>query len=333
MLNDPRDWPFIPLMFQCALFGAAGITFFFLPHDLRWWLAPLYALAFLFGVLDRYTLMLHNTSHRPLFKPEYRAFNLIVPVFLGPFLGQSPGTYLSHHLGMHHREENGPNDLSSTMRYQRDRLDHWLAYFGRFFFFGAIELPAYHQKAGRKRLARASLAGELFLYFMIAGLMFVDWAAATFIFLAPFLIIRVLMMCGNWGQHAFIDPDRPDDPFKNSITCIEVRYNRRCFNDGYHIEHHIQPRLHWSEHPEVFDAKRAEYGAADAIVFRGLDFFMIWVLLMTRRFDYLAKAFVPLPGAPVRSHAEIVELLKKRTRAINQPVRSPAHGGETQAAS
>ena len=34
---------------------------------------------------------------------------------------------------------------------------------------------------------------------------------------------------------AFIDQDRPDVPYVNSITCINTHYNTTCFNDGYHI--------------------------------------------------------------------------------------------------
>jgi fatty acid desaturase len=319
LLNDPRDLPFIPLIAQCSALAAAGIGFYFIDSPLRWWLAPIYIGVLLFGLIDRYTLMLHNTSHRPLFRPSWRVLNLIIPVLLGPFFGQTPGTYLSHHLGMHHREDNGFEDLSTTQPYQRDRLVHWLEYYGRFMTMTAIQLPIYHWRAGRTRMALQTFAGELAFYALVVGLWFVDWQATLLIFVGPFLVIRTLMMAGNWAQHAFIAQEAPADPFRNSTTCIECRYNRRCFNDGYHIEHHIRPRLHWSEHPQVFEQKIAEYGASDAIVFRGLDFFIIFVFLMIGRFDLLARAFVILPGAPQRSQEEIIAFLRSRLRPIGQP--------------
>ena len=43
---------------------------------------------------------------------------------------------------MHHVENNLPDDLSSTMRYQRDSFLHFLVYFGRFFFFIARRAAA-----------------------------------------------------------------------------------------------------------------------------------------------------------------------------------------------
>ena len=52
-------------------------------------------------------------------------------------------------------------------------------------------------------------------------------------FLGPLLLcIRTLMMIGNWGQHAFVCPEQPDNAYRASIVCVNTRYNhRRCFNE------------------------------------------------------------------------------------------------------
>ena len=42
---------------------------------------------------------------------------------------------------MHHAEDNMREDLSSTIRFQRDSFLHFLVYFSRFFFLASIELP------------------------------------------------------------------------------------------------------------------------------------------------------------------------------------------------
>jgi hypothetical protein len=64
--------------------------------------------------------------------------------------------------------------------------------------------------------------------------------------------------------------------------------------------------------PAEFEANRARYGAADAIVFDGLDYFQVWLCLMTGRLERLARAFVRLPGAPERSDSEVIALLRSR---------------------
>jgi len=315
LLNDPRDVPFIGLMAQCLAFAAAGVALFFAGPWL-WYAAPVYWGVLVFGLLDRFTLMLHCTSHRQLFKPTHRRLNYVIPWVLAPFFGQTPESYFTHHMGMHHAEENLAGDLSSTMRFQRDKFTHWLAYYGRFIGFALFDLSRYMLRKGRKRLFRRLALGEGVYWSVMVGLMLVRPGPAVVVFLVPLLLIRTLMMMGNWGQHAFISAAQPESPYLSSITCINSRYNRRCFNDGYHIGHHLQARAHWTELPVEFEKNQTEYGRQDAIVFEGVDFFMVWLLLMTGQWSRLARAFVKLPGAPERTEAEIIALLKQRVRPI-----------------
>jgi fatty acid desaturase len=260
--------------------------------------------------------MLHCTSHRQLFRPEHAWMNHIIPWVLAPFMGQTPETYFAHHMGMHHVEENLPGDLSSTMRFQRDRLGHWLRYYGRFVTWGFVDLTRYLARAGRGRLLRRVLLGTLLYWSVVIVLLVLNPRATLVVFVGPLLLMRTLMMMGNWAQHAFVSSDHPENKLLASITCVETRYNRRCFNDGYHALHHVAPRLHWTEHPVEFERHLADYGREDAIVLRGLDFFQVWVLLMAGRWSRLARAYDRLPGAPMRSEAEVIALLKSRVRAI-----------------
>jgi len=321
LLNDPRDVTFIALMMQCGLVALGGIGLFF-AGPLFWWLAPVYLVLLFAGVIDRFTLMLHCTSHRQLFRPGNGKLNQIIPWVLGPFMGQTPETYFAHHVGMHHVEENRPGDLSSTERFQRDRLGHWLRYWGRFMTVGLFDLARYFSRRGKRRLLRKVILGEA-SYWIAMALLFCMNPRATFVvFLLPYLVMRTLMMAGNWAQHAFICPGEPGHPLRASITCVGTRYNRRCFNDGYHAVHHVTPRCHWTEHPVEFERHLEEYGRNDAVVLRGLDYFQVWLLLMRGDWDRLARAFVRLPGAPERTHEEAIAFLRTRVRPIVSPAMS-----------
>jgi fatty acid desaturase len=313
LIVDPRDAETVGLVVECLLICAVGVGMFFSGPWL-WYAAPLYWLLLAAGRLDRFTLMLHCTSHRQLFKPRHAALNLVIPWVIGPFFGQTPETYFAHHMGMHHVEENLPKDLSSTMKYQRDRMDHWVRYWFRFMTIGLPSLMGYLVRRKRARLIRRVILGEGLYWTAMAVLLYLRPGPTLVVFLIPLVLIRSLMMAGNWGQHAFVAADAPENPYKASITCINSRYNRRCFNDGYHIGHHLQARAHWTELPVEFEKNIAEYAKNDAIVFEGLDFFLVWVLLMTRRFSTLSKAFVRLPGAPERTDAEVEAFLKERLR-------------------
>jgi len=155
----------------------------------------------------------------------------------------------------------------------------------------------------------------------MVGLSYFNWRATLVVYVIPFVAVRFLMMAGNWGQHAFIDPARPENCYVNAITCVNTRYNRRCFNDGYHIGHHLKANRHWTEMPGEFEANIATYAKERAIVFEGIDFFIVWLFLMLGRFDWLAKHYVSLDGKK-RDEGEIIALLKSRLVPIHRELKA-----------
>src|SRR5579863_780156 len=88
LLSDPRDMPFLILSASATLVVIPFAIALFIPGVFHWWLAVAYLLVNGLGFLDRFILMLHNTSHRTLFKPRYRLLNLYIPWVLGPFFGE-----------------------------------------------------------------------------------------------------------------------------------------------------------------------------------------------------------------------------------------------------
>ncbi len=317
-IRDERDLPFVYLCLKILVFIIPVAVYLFTPGNFNWYIAFAY-LAFNSLVLSGpFTLMLHNTSHRKLFKKDYEFLNNFIPWVLGPFYGQSPETYFAHHIGMHHLEDNLPPDLSSTMHYQRDSIGGFLHYFGTFFFFGIVQLSYYFKKKSAWWFLKRLLLGEFSFFMLCIGLSFISWQATLMVFVLPFLIIRFAMMAGNWGQHAFIDADDAANNYKNSITCINSRYNRICFNDGYHIGHHIRPNRHWTDMPDDFLNTRDKYAANKAIVFDELDFFVIWFHLMTKNYKKLAKHFVDVGNRFNGDQEAIIAFLKTRTARISK---------------
>src|SRR5260370_29620014 len=172
--------------------------------------------------------------------------NQYIAWVLGPFFGESPETYFAHHVGMHHPENNLEEDISSTLPYRRDSLVDFLRYFLRFFFGALFQLTRYFAGKRRRALMIRCIIGELTFFAGIFVLFFVDWRATIAVFVLPFVITRFAMMTGNWAQHAFVDQGSPSNNYGNSITCINSTYNPPCFNDGYHIGHHLDSSPHWT---------------------------------------------------------------------------------------
>ena len=317
-IRDERDLPFIYLTLNISLIMIPLGILLYMPfiQGWIWWLV-----AFLYFVFNNFVfkgpfgLMLHCTSHRAWFKEKYNWANYYLPWFVGPFFGQTPDTYASHHLGMHHRENNLEDDLSSTMHYQRDSIRHFMAYFFNFFFLGAVTLSIYFHRLNQKKLRNRVIRGELIFLLMCIGLAFINWQATLWVFILPFILSRLIMMMGNWAQHSFLDARDPGNSYKNSITCINTKYNHKCWNDGYHISHHIKPRLHWTQHPEHLMTNRQKYAENKAIVFDGIDFLRVWIFLMGKNYKKLAHHLVNIDGM-YQSEKEAIKMLKSRTRKL-----------------
>lgn len=181
-----------------------------------------------------WTLMLHNHLHQNgiLAKP-YALFDYCFPFVLGPLMGHTWNSYYFHHVKMHHAEGNGPDDLSSTIRYQRDELWDFLCYEGRFLAFVWIELPNYFIRRRKYRLALFSFLSETSCLGTIGYAVHVYGKPAVFALVIPLAFMRVGMMVGNWGQHCFVDDVEPKSDYRSSITLIDeavsIRWCRPCY--------------------------------------------------------------------------------------------------------
>jgi fatty acid desaturase len=324
-LQDPRDLPFAYLMLKIAVTMLPLAAALFVPalHGPWWWAT--FGLFFFFSnarYKGPFGLMLHCTSHRVLFKKKYGWLNHTIPWVLGPLFGQTPESYFVHHMGMHHPENNMPDDESSTMHYQRDSVRGFLRYLGDFLALGVVNLASYFTRRNKATMRFRLLRGEAAYLGLVLVLSFVNLPATLAVFVVPFVLSRVIMMLGNWAQHAFIDANTPDNCYTNSVTCINTNYNHKCWNDGYHISHHLKPALHWTDHPAHFRQHLGEYAAQQAVVFDGIHFLHIFFYLMAKRYDLLARHFVLLDGAP-RDEASVVTFLRSRTQRIVLPALVP----------
>jgi fatty acid desaturase len=251
-----------------------------------------------------------------LFKKEYSMLNNIIPWIIGPFFGETPESYFAHHLGMHHAEDNMPSDLSSTMKYQRDSFVDFMKYYFNFIVYGLFDLAVYLKSKNRTKIRKNFIVGEFSFWIIAIALLFFNLKASLFIFVIPVFLVRFLMMAGNWGQHAFIDKNNPKNNYTNSINCINVRYNHTCFNDGYHIVHHLKPAMHWLDLPGEFINNTDKYATHNSIIFQGIDFFQVWFFLMTKQYQTLAEKLVVV-NPEVTSIEKAIYLLKERTLKID----------------
>lgn len=323
LMNDKRDLPFIHLLtlIHVTVVPVAILLFTNLFTGWVWWLvAAVYFYVAQFYFKGRFGLMFHCFCHRKTFKPAYQSkFHFYITWILCPLFGHAPEGYFSHHMGMHHVENNNEEDTSSTMHYQRDSVVDFIKYFLNFIFLGVINTIQYLFNRKRKKLyTRLTLGEYVYMVFCIA-MCFVNLKATIVVFIVPLLFARLVMMLGNWTQHSFIDAQDPDNLYTNSINCINTVYNHTCWNDGYHIIHHIRPGLHYTEMPAEFLKRKDEFANKKAIVFDGIHYLHIFIYLMTKQYHKLADNLVNINGM-FDTREQAIAIMRERTKKCYRPV-------------
>jgi fatty acid desaturase len=163
---------------------------------------------------------------------------------------------------------------------------------------------AHADEKNRKRM----LSGMAGYYVYFAAVFIYDWRIGTLFVLVPILCMNFINAITAWVQHAFGDPDRPEDYFANTVTVVD---QVNFMNEGYHLCHHHRSSLHWTEMPAHFERIRDRMREAGSMVFRDLDFMGLFLeLTLLRRMDVLAEKLVP--WEPM-NHDERLALLAKRT--------------------
>jgi fatty acid desaturase len=155
-------------------------------------------------------------------------------------------------------------------------------------------------------------AGEISFYLFCVLMCFVNLKAGLFVLIIPFILSRLVMMLGNWTQHAFVDPVDPENMYKNCYTCINTSYNTKCWNDGYHLMHHLRPGAHYTEMPVLFVKEKEKLSQEKSLVFDDIHYLHLFYFLMTKRYDKMADNLVNINNS-FSSREEAISVLKQRT--------------------
>jgi fatty acid desaturase len=263
-------WDVFPAMCGVGIVALMAWTFFCF-SSLSWWVLVPAWVAIAFSYWWSLQCISHNFIHNPFFTSPWlnRAYSLLQTLAIGV------PQILYHHYHMNHHwgdsDMKGPDgttkDWSSIYRHSKDdQPEPFLRYC--FFSFFRVEVgPVIGTlfRHGRGQVVQMIVEG-LVLVACWAFMLFWNWQLFLFYYLTSYYAGWTLSYAEGYLEHYRC---QPGSPFANSVSSYNVIYNFLCFNNGFHQEHHWDPKKHWTKMPELHEQIKPQLLANGTRMLRG----------------------------------------------------------------
>ena len=256
----------------CGVLNVAFLLWTFLAFSsLPWWGAGLAFFVLSWAYCWNLQCISHNFIHNPFFSNVWlnRFFGLLETLCIGMPHQLYHHYHLNHHAG--DNDAKGPDgttrDWSSIYRYgEGDEAEAFWKYC-LFSFFRVEITPVIHVciRHGRAHVLQ-TVAETLVLTAFWAFMLVVNWRYFVFFYLPSWYLGWLLSYAEGYLEHYGA---QPGNPFANSVSSYNRLYNLLWFNNGYHQEHHWDPKMHWTRMKELSADIRPQMEANHTRILRG----------------------------------------------------------------
>lgn len=212
---------------------------------------------------------------------------------LNPLAGRQPSFYRVQHVYIHHVEDNGPDDIQTTLRSERTSFIDFCSYHMRTTLsvvFG-VDVILYLWKHRRRKLPQF-LRGMVIWYGLLLLLSIHSPVGALILFCTRAVGRGLWGALGSYAWHAIADPVDSDNI---SSTTNDLLYKQEPGNiAGLHVRHHEKSGEYWINQAYLPDGnfETPPGSAFRSLAFIGMTEFQFLKALLTRRFDYLSQSVI-----------------------------------------
>jgi fatty acid desaturase len=256
-----RYSPYDAIPALCVVAIVALIFWTFLAYRALPWLilAPAF-LALTYSYLWNLQCLSHNFIHNPFFRWPWlnRAFSVLETFAIGVPHVFYHHYHLNHHAGDNDRK--GPNgttrDWSSIYRHSKDDEPEpfWRYVLVGFWRVEMGPLLRVVWRHGWPEVCQAAVETVVLVGFL-AMMAWVDWRYFVVFYLPSYYLGWMLSYAEGYLEHYGAEPG---DPLANSVSSYHRVYNLLWFNNGYHQEHHWDPKHHWTRMRQLHEQIKPE---------------------------------------------------------------------------